>query len=223
MLAVSDNGSGMDAETLSHIFEPFFTTKQAGKGTGLGLATVYGIVQQNHGYIQVHSDAQLGTTFKILLPRTLDGAPELPPFVDGTLPPGDGYSVLLAEDEDVVLSMGVEILEGLGYTVLAADSPAAALRLAGEHDGHIDLLITDVIMPGMNGRELAERMQALRPAIKVLYISGYPADFISDRAVLSDGVHFLQKPFSLRSLALQVHAALEDPGHVLAVPTKEIV
>lgn len=223
MLAVSDNGGGMDAETLSHIFEPFFTTKQAGKGTGLGLATVYGIVQQNRGFIQVHSEPQLGTTFKILLPRTLDGVTELPPLPSGTLPPGDGYSVLLAEDEDVVLSMGVEILEGLGYTVLAADSPAAALRLAGEHDGHIDLLITDVIMPGMNGRELAERMQALRPAIKILYISGYPADFISDRAVLADGVHFLQKPFSLRSLALQAHAALEDPGYVTAAPAQEIV
>src|SRR5690606_1297085 len=146
------------------------------------LATVYGIVQQNRGFIQVHSEPQLGTTFKILLPRTLDGVTELPPLPSGTLPPGDGYSVLLPEDEDVGLSMGVEILEGLGYTVLAADSPATALRLAGEHDGHIDLLITDVIMPGMNGRELAERMQALRPAIKILYISGYPADFISDRA-----------------------------------------
>ncbi len=212
MLAVSDNGSGMDAETLSHIFEPFFTTKQAGKGTGLGLATVHGIVQQNRGYIQVHSEPQLGTTFKILLPRTLDGVTEAPPLVDGMLPPGDGYCVLLAEDEEVVLTMGVEILEGLGYAVLAADSPATALRLAGEHRGHIDLLLTDVIMPGMNGRELAERVQALRPTIKVLYISGYPADFISDRAVLADGVHFLQKPFSLRSLALQVHATLN--GHV---------
>jgi|GEM_PF-871682 len=218
MLAVSDNGSGMDAETLSHIFEPFFTTKQAGKGTGLGLATVYGIVQQNRGYIQVHSEPQFGTTFKLLLPRTLDGVTELPPLAAGTLPPGDGYSVLLAEDEDVVLSMGVEILEGLGYAVLAADSPAAALRLAGEYDGPIDLLITDIIMPGMNGRELAERVQALRPAIKVLYISGYPADYISDRAVLADGVHFLQKPFSLRSLALQVHEALNGSAHAPAAP-----
>ena len=152
---------------------------------------------------------------------TLEGAAELPQLAAGTLPAGNGYSVLLAEDEDVVLSMGVEILEGLGYTVLAADSPAAALRLAADHDGHIDLLISDVIMPEMNGRELAERVQALRPAIKVLYISGYPADFISDRAVLADGVHFLQKPFSLRSLALQVHAALDGAGHVPAAPAQK--
>ncbi len=218
MLAVSDNGAGMDQQTLDHIFEPFFTTKPQGKGTGLGLATVYGIVQQNQGHIQVYSEPQFGTTFKVYLPRSLatDVAAPQPPA--GALPTGEGVTVLLAEDEDVVLAMGVEILERLGYGVLAASSPAAALEYAGEHDGPIDLLITDVIMPGMNGRTLAEQVTALRPATKILYISGYPADFISDRAVLEDGVNFLQKPFSLRSLALKVREALDGSAHVPAAP-----
>lgn len=218
MLAVSDNGRGMDSSTLSHIFEPFYTTKQQGKGTGLGLATVYGIVQQNQGVIHVYSEAQVGTTFKIYLRRSTEASnAELPPPVD-TLPSGEGITVLLAEDEDVVRTMGVEILEGFGYTVLAAGSPAAALEHARTHQGVIDLLVTDVIMPGQNGRALAEQVTALRPATKVLYISGYPADFISDRAILEDGVNFLQKPFSLRSLALKVREALDGGAHAPAAP-----
>ncbi|MCB9120697.1 MAG: PAS domain-containing protein [Caldilineaceae bacterium] len=218
MLAVSDNGRGMDAQTLSHIFEPFYTTKQHGKGTGLGLATVYGIVQQNQGVIHVYSEPQVGTTFKIYLPHSAEvGDDEALPPVD-TLPSGEGITVLLAEDEDVVRAMGVEILEGFGYTVLEAGGPAAALEYAGAYAGAIDLLVTDVIMPGLNGRELVERVIALRPEIKVLYISGYPADFISDRAVLEDGVNFLQKPFSLRSLALKVHEALNGNAHAPTAP-----
>ena len=217
MLAVSDNGTGMDQQTLDHIFEPFFTTKVQGKGTGLGLATVYGIVQQNRGFIQVYSEPQFGSTFNVYLPRSLEASEEALQLPAGVLPTCEGITVLLVEDEDAVLAMGVEILERLGYGVLAASSPAAALRCAGEHDGPIDLLITDVIMPGMNGRALAEQVTALRPAAKVLYISGYPADFITDRAVLEDGVNFLQKPFSLRSLALKVHAALEEVSHAPAV------
>jgi len=218
MLAVSDNGRGMDPSTLNHIFEPFYTTKPQGKGTGLGLATVYGIVQQNQGVIHVYSEPEVGTTFKIYLPRSTEAGSEATPLPVDTLPSGEGVTVLLAEDEEVVRTMGVEILEGFGYTVLEAAEPADALAHARTHDGAIDLLITDVIMPGMNGRALAEQVTALRPGIRVLYISGYPADFISDRAVLEDGVNFLQKPFSLRSLALKVRDALDGSAHVPAAP-----
>ena len=209
LLAVSDNGCGMDKETLAHIFEPFFTTKGVGEGTGLGLATVYGIVKQNDGFINVYSEPGHGTTFKIYLPRFEAEAAQAQaetaakPLQRGT------ETVLLVEDEEAILDIGQAILEELGYTVLTAGTPGEAIRLAGEYAGDIHLLITDVVMPEMNGRELAERLTAMKPGLKCLYMSGYTADVIAHRGVLDEGVHFIQKPFSMKDLAAKVREVLE--------------
>jgi CheY-like chemotaxis protein len=209
MLAVSDDGCGMDKETLEHLFEPFFTTKEIGKGTGLGLATVYGIVKQNGGFINVYSEPRHGTTFKIHLPRhEAQGAaaremPESAEMLKGT------ETILLVEDEGALLELSKKMLEQLGYTVLAADSPARAIPMAEEHAGTIHLLITDVIMPEMNGRDLRHRLGLMRPGLKCLFISGYTADVISNRNILDEGAHFLQKPFSIEALAEKLREALK--------------
>jgi len=208
VLVISDNGIGMDRETLDHLFEPFFTTKETGRGTGLGLATVYGIVKQNNGFINVYSEPGLGTTFRIYLPQHYAAAvsKEQEP---GTKEPDQGHqTLLLVEDEAMLLNINSEILEQLGYTVLTAASPAEALRIAGQHSGHIDLLITDVIMPEMNGRDLADKISVLHPGIRLLFMSGYTASVIAHHGVLEDGVHFLQKPFSLNDLAEKVKETL---------------
>jgi two-component system, cell cycle sensor histidine kinase and response regulator CckA len=208
LLAVSDNGCGMNRETLASIFEPFFTTKGPGCGTGLGLSTVYGIVKQNEGFINVYSEPDQGTTFKIYLPR-FSAEPsgtllekEVRPVPVGT------ETVLLVEDEAAILDLGRIMLEGLGYTVVTAKAPGEALLFAAEHSGPIHLLITDVVMPEMNGRELAELLTAGRPGLKCLYMSGYTADIIAHRGVLDEGVNFVQKPFSMRDLAKKVREAL---------------
>ena len=208
ILAVSDSGSGMEHELLDHIFEPFFTTKAVGTGAGLGLATVDGIVQQNGGQIQVVSAPGRGTTFRIYLPRVVAETPAPVVVAHHDLPGGRDKTVLLVEDEAVVLDMAVEALEFLGYTVLAAATPGEALRLATAHAGRIDLLITDIVMPEMNGRALAEQIAAVQPGIQRLYVSGYPADFVAHRGVLEAGVHFLQKPFALAALATKVQEVL---------------
>ena len=208
-LSVSDNGCGMDAETLPHIFEPFFTTKEVGQGTGLGLATIYGIVKQNNGFIGVYSEPGLGTTFSIHLLRHL-GKPEQPRPAESALPvPGGLECVLLVEDESAILDMTAKILGKHGYRVLPANSPAEAIRLAGEHAAEISLLITDVIMPQMNGKELADRLRAIVPRLKCLFMSGYTADAIARHGVLEKGVHFIQKPFSLPDLANKVREVLD--------------
>lgn len=210
MLIISDNGRGMDRETKAHLFEPFFTTKETGQGTGLGLATVYGIVKQNNGFINVYSEPGLGTTFRIYLPQHY-AAGENKEQEHEVKEPGQGYqTLLLVEDEAMLLNINSEILEQLGYTVLTAASPAEALRIAGQHKGKIELLITDVIMPEMNGRDLAEKISALYPGIKLLFMSGYTANVIAHHGVLDDGVHFLQKPFSLNDLAEKVKDILGD-------------
>ncbi|MFZ3044358.1 MAG: transporter substrate-binding domain-containing protein [Desulfatirhabdiaceae bacterium] len=209
MLAVSDDGCGMDKETLKNLFEPFFTTKEVGKGTGLGLATVYGIVKQNEGFINVYSEPGQGTTFRIYLPRyagTMDG---MEIQAKENIIPGNGETVLLVEDEASVLKLARIILEGLGYTVMAAANPAEGERLAEAHAGQIDLLITDVVMPTMNGRELSGRLHARYPGIKTLFMSGYTANVIAHHGVLDKGVHFIQKPFSREGLATKVRNALE--------------
>ena len=204
MLIISDNGAGMDRETQEHLFEPFFTTKETGRGTGLGLATVYGIVKQNNGFINVYSEPGLGTTFRIYLPQHY-AKPENKVPESAVNEPGRGNQTLLfVEDEAMLLNINSEILEQLGYTVLTASSPAEALKIAGEYRGNIDLLITDVIMPGMNGRDLAEKISDLHPGIKLLFMSGYTASVIAHHGVLEEGVHFLQKPFSLNDLAEKV-------------------
>jgi len=211
MLAVSDNGCGMDKETCEKIFEPFFTTKEIGKGTGMGLATVYGIVKQNNGFVNVYSEPGKGTTFKIYLPR--HGGEEVrdephahPKTLTGT------ETVLLVEDNEALLKMAKIMLEELGYTVLAAGSPDEAIRLAGEHGelaGDIHLLVTDVVMPEMSGRDLQKRISALRPGIKCLFMSGYTTNVIAHRGILDEGVNFLQKPFSMNDMATKVREALE--------------
>ncbi|MFW5640293.1 MAG: transporter substrate-binding domain-containing protein [Thermodesulfobacteriota bacterium] len=212
LLAVSDDGCGMDQATLDNIFEPFFTTKGVGEGTGLGLSTVYGLVKQNQGFLNVYSEPGKGATFKIYLPphaKAKDEEPAKAPESTET-PVGRGETVLVVEDETPILHLVQRVLERLEYHVLAAATPAMALALAEEHAGAIDLLITDVVMPEMNGRKLAETLLAYYPDLKVLFMSGYTANVIAHRGVLEEGVHFIQKPVSNRDLAVKVREALKD-------------
>ena len=213
LLAVSDTGVGMDAETRSHIFEPFFTTKGAGKGTGLGLSTVYGIVKQSGGTIWVESAPGRGTTFEIYLPlveeATANGElhPALPPPT-----PGGTETILVVEDEMSVRKLAAEFLGSNGYRVLEAQDGAEALQVCEEHRAPIHLLLTDVVMPGMSGRELAVRLVGARPEMKVIYVSGYTDDAIVQHGVREEGTVFLQKPFSLDALARTVREALDSKG-----------
>jgi two-component system, cell cycle sensor histidine kinase and response regulator CckA len=209
-LTVSDSGAGMEREVLDHLFEPFYTTKGVGRGTGLGLATVYGIVRQNDGLINACSEPGIGTTFNIYLPRASGQPAEeaVETAADGWR--ASGQTVLLVEDEPANLRLGRAMLERLGFSVLTASTPADAVRLAEEHPGRIDLLITDVVMPGMNGRDLAARIDAVRGDLVHVFMSGYTADVIAHRGVLDQGVHFLQKPFSISDLAGKVREALQD-------------
>lgn len=209
MLAVSDTGSGMNAETLSHLFEPFFTTKEMGKGTGLGLATVYGVVQQNNGFINVCSEPGQGALFRIYLPRFLAKATGINEGRPETVERGR-ETILLVEDEPSVLQMTARMLRGMGYNVLAAPAPGEAIRLAREHSGPIDLLITDVVMPEMNGRDLARNLISIYPDLRRLFMSGYTADIIASHDVLNEGVHFLQKPFSKETLGMKTREALDE-------------
>lgn len=210
VLAISDNGCGMDPETLACIFEPFFTTKELGKGTGLGLATVYGIVKQNSGFINVRSEQGRGTTFQVCLPRHVPITERLAEQAPAQ-PTAPGHeTILLVEDEPAILEMTAAMLEYLGFTVLTAGRPGEALRLAENHPGPIDLLLTDVVMPEMNGRDLAKNLLALYPGLKRLFMSGYSADVIAPHGVLDEGIHFLQKPFSLEDLAARVREALAE-------------
>jgi PAS domain S-box-containing protein len=209
LLAISDDGCGMDKETLGNIFEPFFTTKDANKGTGLGLATIYGIVKQNNGFINVYSEVQKGTTFRIYLPRYVGEAEKVQPDIIADIPSGHGEMVLLVEDEPSILKLGQVMLERLGYNVLAAGTTGEAVLLAREYGNGISLLITDVIMPGMNGRDLVDQLYGICPDIKVLFMSGYTADVITQSGVLEKGVNFMQKPFSMGELGAKVRAILD--------------
>jgi two-component system, cell cycle sensor histidine kinase and response regulator CckA len=213
LLEISDNGCGMDSETLDKLFEPFFTTKEVDKGTGLGLATVYGIVKQNDGFIYVSSKEGVGTIFRIYLARLKDQIDAINVSSVVPVPKGQGETVLIVEDETSILRLTQRILNDLGYTVLTAASPAAAVELAAAHEGTLDLLITDVIMPEMNGHDLAEKLQADHPHIGILYISGYSADVIAHHGVLEEGVHFLQKPFSTWDIGVKVRRVLSDSRH----------
>jgi PAS domain S-box-containing protein len=210
MLAVSDNGCGMDKETLPHIFEPFFTTKEEGKGTGLGLATVYGIVKQNNGFINVYSEPDKGTTFKIYLPRVMGEGIEPSAESTSETPKGHGEVVLLVEDEPVILDVSREMLEQLGYAVLIAGTPGEAIRIAKAHASEIQMLITDVVMPEMNGRDLANLIRDIKPGLKCLYISGYTANVIAHHGMLGPGINFIQKPFSMEHLAIKVREVLDE-------------
>jgi CheY-like chemotaxis protein len=210
LLAVSDNGKGMGKDVLENLFEPFFTTKEVGKGTGLGLATVYGIVKQNNGFINVYSEPGQGTTFKIYLPTFETDASMSEMEEKQNQPQGGTETVLIVEDEAAILKIGRAMLEGLGYTVLTAGSPREAIRLADGYSSAVHLLITDVVMPEMNGRELAENLKLSYPDLKCLYMSGYTADVIAHHGVLEEGVNFIQKPFSMKDLSKKVRETLED-------------
>jgi PAS domain S-box-containing protein len=211
LLSVSDNGCGIDKETLGNIFEPFFTTKEVGKGTGLGLATIYGIAKQNNGFVNVYSEPDKGTTFKIYLPRHGGGeGVSIQEESTAQIPQGRGETVLVVDDDAPILKLARQILKNLGYIALTAGTPEAAITLAKEHAGDIDLLITDIIMPVMNGRDLAKQLQSHRPGLKCIYMSGYTADIIATRGVIDKGECFIQKPFSKRDLAIIVRKVLEE-------------
>jgi len=221
LLEVGDTGVGMDAETRSHLFEPFFTTKEQGKGTGLGLSTVYGTVKQSGGHISVESEPGRGSTFTVYLPRVAApvGPPDRPAAdapgprpgasAEAILTPGRGETILLVEDAQRVRAVVREILEMSGYVVLEARQGAEALELSNRHAGTIHLLVTDVVMPQMSGRELAQRLATLRPELKVLYMSGYTDDAIVRHGVLASGIAFLSKPFTPNALALKVREVLD--------------
>ncbi len=209
VLCVGDTGCGMDTDTLSHLFEPFFTTKEVGRGTGLGLATVHGIVQQNEGFITVTSAPGRGSTFRLHLPRRQGEAVVRIGQETEERPPRGDETILLVEDEPMILEMARTMLIAQGYTVLAASATEEACDLAREHAGGLHLLVTDVVMPKMNGRELAEVMVALYPGLRVLFMSGYTDDVIAHHGVLDEGMQFIQKPFSHRDLAVKVREALD--------------
>jgi len=207
MISVSDTGHGMSPEVQQHLFEPFFTTKPKGKGTGLGLATVYGAVRQNGGTIEVYSEVGLGTTFKIYFPRLKSESPETEqPAGSDDIPTGS-ETILLVEDSPLVLSFAHELLERLGYHVVAARNGEEALAIAGDC-GRIDLLLTDVIMPGMNGRMLADRLSRSCPGLRVLYASGYTSNAIVHHGVLEEGINFINKPYSEQALARKIREVL---------------
>jgi PAS domain S-box-containing protein len=207
-LAISDDGCGMDRETLTHVFEPFYTTKEVGKGTGLGLATVYGIVKQNNGFVYAYSELGIGTTFRIYLPQTESESMEPPDTGAAEVPKGRGETILLVEDEPSLRTVYKLFLNDLGYKVLTTETSKEALELSKRHSGDIHLLLTDVVMPGMNGRQMADLIGAAKPDIKVLFMSGYTADVMAERGVLEKNTAFIAKPFTRDELARKVHAVL---------------
>jgi two-component system, cell cycle sensor histidine kinase and response regulator CckA len=213
LLTIRDSGIGMDKEIQARLFEPFFTTKEEGKGTGLGLATVYGIIRQSGGCIWVNSEVGKGTTFKVYLPQWKGILKEFPLESHPPVPLGSG-TILLVEDEDALREISSKLLKSMGYKVIAAASGTDAIRIAGEFTQPIDLLMTDVVMPGMNGRELAEVLAASHPQMKVLYVSGHTDDVMVHYAILKPGVAFLQKPFTRDGLAKKVQEVLGDSGGI---------
>jgi signal transduction histidine kinase len=207
MLSVSDDGAGMDKDIKNHIFEPFFTTKGIGKGTGLGLSTVYGIVKQNNGFINVYSEPGIGTVFNIYF-SMYSGETADKEIINIEVPQSQGETILVIEDDFGHLQMTVTMLDSLGYNVIHAGTPGEAIRLFAE-TSEINLFITDVIMPEMNGKELADKLLAIRPGIKHLFMSGYTADIIVHKGILDESVNLIHKPFSLRDLAVKVREALK--------------
>ncbi|HEV2388045.1 MAG TPA: response regulator [Candidatus Acidoferrales bacterium] len=209
MFEVADTGCGMDGETQAHIFEPFFTAKQEGKGTGLGLATVYGVVKQSGGYIWVHSELGRGTTFKVYLPRVDEPVPRVGARGEPDRLLRGVETVLVVEDDEALRKITCEFLRGSGYSVIEAARPADALRLAESSPKPLDLLLTDVVLPEMNGRELARRLSAVRPLLKVLFVSGYSDETISRHGVLEPGLIFLQKPYTCATLTRKVREVID--------------
>lgn len=210
LLAVRDDGCGIEPETMDNIFEPFFTTKESGKGTGLGLATVYGVVKQNNGFINVYSESGRGTTFKIYLPRHRVDRNSSAPLGPSQPAERGSETILIVEDEPAILEMTTMMLERLGYLAIAAGTPGEAIHLAKKYSGKIDLLVTDVVMPEMNGRDLAQNLRRYCPNLKYLFMSGYTANVIAHHGVLDKGINFIQKPFSEESLGSKVREALDE-------------
>jgi CheY-like chemotaxis protein len=208
---VSDTGSGMDEKTTAHIFEPFFTTKELGKGTGLGLSTVYGIVKQHGGSIYVYSERERGSVFKVFLPRVEeDGTLIEPSLSRGNRVVSGSETILVAEDSEIVRLLVNDMLESFGYNVLVAESPERCIEIARGYQGTLDLLLTDVVMPGMNGMELIHLLRETRPELKVLFMSGYSSNVIAHHGVLDQKVDFVQKPFTVQSLSEKVRQALDS-------------
>jgi signal transduction histidine kinase/CheY-like chemotaxis protein len=209
MIAVSDSGCGMSRETLENLFEPFFTTKDMGKGTGLGLATVYGIIQQNNGFVNVYSEPGMGSTFKIYLPRFIDLRAEPRPVSEVPADKGGTETILLVEDETGILQMTTLLLKRLGYTVIPTSSPLEAIRIAQSEPGRIDMLMTDVVMPDMSGRQLVHHLTRFIPDLKYLFSSGYTDNVIAHHGVLEEGIHFINKPYTKKQLAAKIRDVLE--------------
>jgi len=210
VLSVTDDGCGMDAHALAHLFEPFFTTKEPGKGTGLGLSMVYGIVKQSGGYITVDSEVGRGTCFQVYLPR-VEGAEEASPDEPAVMERSAGSgTILLVEDEDAVRTLVEAILTADGYTVLVARSPDEAARLCRDYEFAIDVLLTDVVMPGVSGPELAKGLVALRPGLRVVYMSGYAGEYLDGEGIHTDGAAMLQKPFTAASLSEKISCVLQQ-------------
>jgi two-component system cell cycle sensor histidine kinase/response regulator CckA len=208
---VTDTGTGMPPEVCARIFEPFFTTKGPGKGTGLGLATVYGIINQSGGHLAVSSNVGVGTTFEVFLPRVEQGEKESIAFSENLASPTGTETILLVEDEVGVRDLARHVLLGCGYTVLEASTGEKAIQIAVEHREPIRLLVTDVVMPEVGGRIVAEQVIACHPEVRVLYLSGYTDDAVIRHGVLREGVNFLQKPFSPVALAVRVREVLDAP------------
>jgi len=210
LLSISDDGCGMDKDIQSKLFEPFFTTKELEKGTGLGLATVYGIVKQNNGFINVYSEPGKGTTFRIYLPRHSEQGNKSKKHKVATIPHGQGQIVLIVEDEASILKLTAKILNDFGYVVVTANSPKEAVNYVKGHEETIDLIITDVIMPEMNGRDLVNVLRTIQPNMKCLFMSGYTSTVIASQGVLAEGMQFIQKPFSANELGAKVHEVLKS-------------
>jgi two-component system cell cycle sensor histidine kinase/response regulator CckA len=208
-LSVRDSGTGIDSETMPHIFEPFFTTKERGKGNGLGLATVYGIVKQSGGYIEAKSCPGEGSTFDVYLP-VVEGEAELPKLAPPSASRSGGQTILVVEDEESLRDVAREVLESSGYRVLTASSGPEALSIMASHPEPVRLLLTDVVMPGMSGPELAERLRPERPEMSVLYMSGYAEEVVARHGTMRKGARLLTKPFSVAALAQSVQQALEE-------------
>jgi CheY-like chemotaxis protein len=221
MLTVADAGTGMDAEVQSHIFEPFFTTKEMGKGTGLGLATVYGVIKQSGGYIFVESEPGRGAQFKIFLPRVEGSAIELEPAAPSQKTHGS-RTILIAEDEAALRKLTRNTLKHLGYAVLGASNGTEAIEIASRCNSHIDLLLTDVVMPGMSGRELAQRLASTRPDMKILYMTGYTDGVIAEHGVLEAGISVLRKPFTHAQLIQSLDGIFEERSYAVTPEERHV-
>ena len=212
LLAVSDTGCGIPEDVKSHLFEPFFTTKPKGHGTGLGLATIYGAVRQAGGFVEVYSEVGKGTAFKIYLPRVAEKPEKLNQELHALEVQGGSETVLLVEDEKIVRDLALRILKRLGYHVIHASDGGKAFMLAESYTERIDLLMTDVVMPGMNGRQLAERLSKIHPEMKVLYTSGYTENAIAHHGIIDEGLNFIGKPYALQVLAPKIRDVLDKGG-----------